>query len=138
MGDQLISFETAKLAKEKGFILGIGWHGIDGKFYHNGQLTDNHRGDNPCAPTQSLLQKWLRERKSPIVLEVNFGVIDDSESAFTWHISEYVPEGVEGTRKKDEMDFWKNYDSFVCVSGAWYETYEEALEEGLIETLNLI
>jgi hypothetical protein len=143
MKEQLINFETAKLAKDRGFdeetVKGYYKHGdarlllwIDSENY-------NEQKDFVCAaPTQSLLQKWLREMNSPIVLEVNFGCIDDSESAYTWHIREYVDEGVEGTRKKDEYDFWKNQDSFTHCGGDWYSTYEKALEEGLQKSLKLI
>ena len=31
--EQLITFDTAKLAKDKGFKLGIGWHGFEDWFY---------------------------------------------------------------------------------------------------------
>lgn len=136
MEEQLISFETAKLAHEKGFF-------YKGMMYRKGGTLSDGKGfmsnlDLYSAPTQSILQKWLRERKSPIVVEVNFGVIDDSESAYTWHIREYQHEGVEGTRKKNETDFWENYDSFISVSGNWFGTYEEALEKGLLRALKLI
>jgi hypothetical protein len=67
MKEELITFETAKLAKEKGFDLEVR------DYYHpNYGLTDisdelcNMNGSNWAkgyysAPTQSLLQKWLRE-----------------------------------------------------------------------------
>jgi hypothetical protein len=160
MKEQLINFEAAKLAKEKGFdidalhfyvkhhkckVFGIDEHGryypstnTPKKLYTIGQDAVLGIENVYFAPTQSLLQKWLREMNSPIVLEVNFGCIDDSESAYTWNIREYVDEGVEGTRKKDESDFWKNYDSFTHCGGDWYSTYEKALEEGLQKALKLI
>ncbi len=89
------------------------------------------------APTQSLLQKWLREKHN-IVVTINFTVIDDSEKAFVWIINQYVEEGIENTRKKDIQDFWKEYQSFSEKRMSWFETYEEALEKGLFEALNLI
>ena len=46
MKEQLILFETAKLAKEKGFLNSIHYDGMGGYFTNT---------------TQSLLQKWLRE-----------------------------------------------------------------------------
>lgn len=63
MIEEIISFETAVLAKEKGFDLRatssmymcMGEH--EGKL---GNSTDCHK--YICAPTQSLLQKWLREK----------------------------------------------------------------------------
>lgn len=70
MDDQLITFETAKLAKEKGFTL----DGDHKCYIPNGQLFpssfDISNYDSAvareftktfAAPSQSLLQKWLRE-----------------------------------------------------------------------------
>ncbi len=67
MEEQLITYRTAKLAKEKGFDVAV-------KFYYqiNGELVQNSTlafsnsfwTDSVhvyTAPTQSLLQKWLRE-----------------------------------------------------------------------------
>lgn len=95
MKEQLISFETAKLAKEKDFPFidnyHLQWYDKEGKLYyvqfpHDESLSSyfnkvylkdntlyngiNDTKDNPIvryeddlylAPTQSLLQKWLRE-----------------------------------------------------------------------------
>lgn len=63
MEDQLISFETAKLAKEKGFNL---WTSCKAHFplYLKGEIEYRDFIRNigePLAPTQSLLQRWLRE-----------------------------------------------------------------------------
>ena len=72
MEDELIKFETAKLAKEKGFLL----HTIDVFYQYDGTKSLCHRNskralqvqdmDRPeCyAPTQSLLQKFLWEEHS--------------------------------------------------------------------------
>ena len=68
MEEQLISFETAKLAKEKDY----GGKGLTTSYgyYRDGILcsipTNNKSDfcgeDEYSAPTQSLLQKWLREK----------------------------------------------------------------------------
>ena len=56
MKEELISFKTAKLAKEKGF--------------NNNFIIGNVYNTNP---TQNLLQKWLREVHGTIVqVECNF------------------------------------------------------------------
>ena len=76
MEDTLIKFETAKLAKEKGFFqetnrLEIPYYNYKGEF--KGDVSDWRirkyiRGENTSdiefvsAPTQSLLAKWLREQ----------------------------------------------------------------------------
>jgi Mg2+/Co2+ transporter CorB len=54
MTDQLISFETAKLAKEKGFNIKHYWY-------------------NDIRPTQSLLQKWLREKHGIHIVIQKYG-----------------------------------------------------------------
>jgi len=80
------------------------------------------------------LQKWLREEHN-IILIVKFETIDDSETAYTWNIIEYIEEGVG--RKKDTWDFYKRTDYF-SKRMMWWKIYEEALEEGLKEALKLI
>ena len=72
MNEQLISLKTAKLAKKKGFDIKTEWAFINYysedyigireyicKKYH----TNVYNGSNPVylRPTQSLLQRWLRE-----------------------------------------------------------------------------
>ena len=54
MEEQLISFETAVLAKEKGFEFRVVWE------YILGFKEDSER--DKYLPTQSLLAKWLREK----------------------------------------------------------------------------
>ena len=58
--DELVSFETAKLAKEKGFDVPT-----DFCYEKSGNLV---RVGSISAPTQSLLQRWLREEER---IEVN-------------------------------------------------------------------
>lgn len=81
MKDQLISFETAKLAKEKGFKIKTKFsykqpvvtkrgtnirekrdYKIERTNYQYTSFTEiSYPNENYSAPTQSLLQKWLRE-----------------------------------------------------------------------------
>ena len=115
MKEQLISFETAKLAKEKGFKLGIGWHGFEDKFFdENGNPSNNHRGGNLCRPTQSLLQKWLRVEHN---IEVNA-----------------VPTGLRQSKRYLPRFWFSGYE----YNGIDFKTHEEALEIGLQEALKLI
>ncbi len=93
MIEELISFETAKLAKEKGF------------------------NEQCSAPTQSLLQKWLREVHN-IHVNVSYGL------TFTFKIN--------GDLKGNDYVDYSNIEEY------WSRTYEEALEKGLIEGLKLI
>ena len=141
MEEQLISYETAKLANDKGFKgkLGIGVKYNLGQYYNhegklNGSVSVEHlRGIvnneiNPeplvAAPTQSLLQKWLRDVH-------NIHIIVEFESG-SWH---YIV-------KNFYIDIETNVKQSQNVTQDWYlndcDTYEEALEIGLQEALKLI
>ena len=125
MEEQLISFETAKLAKEKGFYQEpnrrkVPYYNYKGEF--NGDVTDWLRKylreedtsdvESVSAPTQSLLAKWLRE-------EHNI------------HLIAYKNINIDG------------YDwCFITTDGITninsYKTYEEAYEIGLYQALLLL
>lgn len=132
MIDVLVTFETAELAKEKGFDLLVNdYYCIDAK----GKITkDNGDGDSEyiclnhnkypkyySAPTQSLLQKWLRETHG-VYIGVYHDLSKDREG-----IQYYTAWGILNDPTKggyDEYNDWK--------------TYEEALEVGLQEALKRI
>ena len=126
MEDTRVTFETAKLAKEKGFFqetnrLEIPYYNYKGEF--KGDVSDWRirkyiRGENTSdiefvsAPTQSLLAKWLREKHNI-------------------HLIAYKNINIDG------------YDwCFITTDGITninsYKTYEEAYEIGLQEALKLI
>lgn len=113
--EQLITFETAKLAKEKGFDL----------IANSQQLTSHDVGQGVkltghSLPTQSLLQKWLRNNYNIWVnLEIsNAGIF---------------PEILE---IKDGVI---NVDERVTINKVFSKNeYELALETGLLEALKLI
>lgn len=126
MKEQLISFETAKLAKEKGFNIPCKYfykekyiNAIEYEVVHDGHLEANWNENfkySPAecsAPTQSLLQKWLRD-KYEIIICIIFEL--DSYEIL--------------------IDNKHNTGSFQV--GDVYKTYEEALEVGLQEALKLI
>ena len=126
MEDTRINFETAKLAKEKGFPqetnrLEIPYYNYKGEFkgdvsdwrvrkYIRGEDTSNI--EFVSAPTQSMLAKWLREQHNI-------------------HLIAYKNINIDG------------YDwCFITTDGITninsYKTYEEAYEIGLQEALKLI
>lgn len=122
MEEQLILFETAKLAKEKGF-----WLFTDQEFTCGGELNfrRNCSTNRLCsAPTQSLLQKWLREVHHLCVTIEHYSGVHFKDMSFTWRItgSVYFTE--------NEFDVSEPSDP--------YDSYEEALEIGLFEALKLI
>ena len=126
MKEELVSFETAKLLKEKGFdevwcnhIYCIGYNTIP----EDNELLECDWRNNvkgqfhlALAPTQSLAQKWLREKHS-IHVELY-----RNASGWGWILT---------TTNTGSTLLEINNDIF-------FDTYEEALEEGLKESLNLI
>ena len=132
MEDTRINFETAKLAKEKGFPqetnrLEIPYYNYKGEF--KGDVSDWRirkyiRGEDTSdiefvsAPTQSLLSKWLREQHNIDVWVTPY--LDDKKKEYNYMIVN------------------RNIDVYDLISGNEYNTYEEAYEVGLQETLKLI
>lgn len=120
MKEQLISFDTAKLAKEKGFNYQCNrfyFHDKELGFMLGGEINSNLQLKNTSAPTQSLLQKWLRDEKSLCVFalpSISGGWYSDMTRI---HNVFYI--GDPELRDK-------------------YPTYEEALEDGLFKALELI
>tara|TARA_R110000850_G_scaffold34024_2_gene92267 strand:- start:6352 stop:6720 length:369 start_codon:yes stop_codon:yes gene_type:complete len=122
MKDELITFSTAKLAKEKGFRelckYGYGkkgelrWFDEDANFnFYKGTYVQL------SAPTQSLLQRWLRDEKNiSVEVKLNFNI-----NYFNWAVYQIKPQNV-----------------ICCQKVVGLYTYEEALENGLQEALKLI
>jgi len=153
--EQYISFETAKLAKEKSLDLPHTHYYVypfmnfkaDGQLNKNlmpedyndnmFQIVKNRKGQPHIAPayTQAFLQQYLREIHN-IRLLIDFETIDDSETAYVWNIVYDIPEG-KG-RKKDTWDFYERLSSFSMELMTWYKTYEEALEFGLQRALGMV
>lgn len=136
MKEQLISFEVAKLAKEKGFDLNSpGFYSCDDpssgtkgnqlvlrdwEKWTNFGSEDSQEGTFIySAPTQSLLQKWLRDIHN-IYVEP-FPIIGRSNLSFSWQI--YTKNNIWGINK---------------FTGRKFSTYEETLEAVLLEALKLI
>lgn len=125
MEEQLIGLEVAELAKAKGFVeICSGCYDVNGKLY-SGMAHTNHMGKTIfSAPTQSLLQRWLREKH-----RVNLCIIPI----------------YGGTKVEGKQTGWLCYTPYEdaafnglpSISLADY-TYEEALERGLREVLKLI
>jgi hypothetical protein len=135
MQEQIISFETAKLAKEKGFDweCNHSWddRSLD-KIDKTNELVKHSKykafnTDDMCdqlmlysAPTQSILQKWLREVHG---LFVNVEHYENKAYRRTWTYSISTVFQV--------LENYNFEDNRVL-------TYEEALEEGLQEALKNI
>ena len=152
MKEELITFETAKLAYEKGYtreVVGISFTSTRRNYYNmqgklNGDCIDFVRdilkyGKQKSkikhilypATSQSLLQRWLRE-------EYSIDVVLDPER---------YKNGVNYMVQAQKWDLQADHEinpNFIVKGSYWfndngeYPTYEEALEKGLQEALKLI
>lgn len=141
MLDQIVKFNNAVLAYNNGFDIPV----LD-CYNENGEIGDNEDliyinynkwaktiGSNQnlySAPSQTLLQKWLREKHQ---IEVK-----------VW--AEYYPTGINWcvqslqwdlTLDPKTTDLIKN-GTFCFGDNGEFKTYEEALELGLEEALKMI
>lgn len=98
--EEICTYEVAKLAKEKGFDV---------------PTAKNYRHENGAtcnAPTQSLLQRWLREEKGYYV----YPFFDNESKRWTWVCRERTG------------DMWI---PLVDFEERHFDTYELALEDAL-------
>ncbi|GAG03847.1 unnamed protein product [marine sediment metagenome] len=127
MKDEQITFETAVLAKEKGFNEEADCYymisdkgsillGVRRDDYEPNKMVTNDEGVNVAVVvTQSLLQRWLREEHF-----IDVFVIDSiKENHYDWEIK------LEDYKAKLECD-------------QYYLHYELALEAGLKKALTII
>lgn len=162
MKETRITFETAKLAKEKKFNIEVTHcygenHRECGEYElleYNSLCTGNsdelinritgyndycwlptidyntqgyYRDYYYSAPTQSLLQKWLRDiHKIEVLVYCN-------ASGWMWELNKsfYKNDISGGTHIS-----WSNY-SGINESGEW-DTFEEALEDGIVNALKTL
>lgn len=142
MKDELISFETAVLAKEKGFNLKVLNYYVENYragddfilisdigdlLQVGGNIHDPYEDHNNVnyifkrysVPTQSLLQRWLREVHG---LHVSPELQWYRDVEIGWYAS------------IEEISTIK----WIYDGGDCFNTYEKALEKGLLEALKLI
>ena len=123
MTEELVTLETAKLLREKGFneyckdIIKE-----DNNRIMQSVFRTNKNLPKLCysRPTQSVAQKWLRETKNLHI------TIYNSASGYTYDIS-----------KADMGTVLYCFPKGPNDAGNW-DTYEEALETGIRESLKLI
>lgn len=127
MTEELVTLETAKLLKEKGFNepCMIAMNIEDGRQYGTNR-TNSELPIKVCShPTQSVAQKWLREIRGVYVyVEPVIGK--------RWKLSfcDFNVPTEESDWMENEINKGNGYKVYV--------TYEEALEAGLQEALKLI
>jgi len=141
MEDQKVSFETAKLAKEKGFDVDVrsfyteyhktnksdnpafctkeGEIEVESGYFVNNGIGELSNENYTCyaRPTQSLLRRWLFEKHNIDVLP------------FKTYSKSRLGECYECKYNDGGLILTTNFDS---------ETYEDGLEKGLQEALKLL
>ena len=123
MTEEFVTLETAKLMKEKGFneycknVIDID-NILKVTLYRT-----NSNLPKQCfsLPTQSIAQKWLRETKN-LHIEIYRSAVGYGYA---------IVKADNGTWQEDD-------DSKGTNDGGLWDTYEEALEAGLVECLKLI
>jgi hypothetical protein len=148
MQEKLIKFETAKLAKEKGFdiytrqafCINGNWVSYNVSSYHGlgepqGYRYYNREEDYYAQPTQSLLQKWLRDIHN-IHIDINlYDLPNDNKNRYIFYktfISTFpINNGFMGSSNKIQI---KGPIGNLYL----FDSYETALEYGLLEALKLI
>jgi hypothetical protein len=158
MKEQLITFETAKLAKEKGFdeICKGFYYAGHYETWKEGEETNNSSeifDSNSCtAPTQGLLQKWLREiydihinirhedyfhlsKYKYFHYDISQGSLTDVTKNVDLHgdILDECSQDIPGNYLNDEK-----FSKLVFEREFAFKTYEEALEHGLQEAIKFI
>jgi len=138
MTEQLISFETAKLAKEKGFDNGSDTFYAKNTVFKSwdlyviddigGRHYNSKNNSQYEAPTQSLLQKWLRDEHKLHILIHPDKMTEYNNGELFFNCS------VKLNARDYEYALILRHKSKI----AEYNTYEEALEEGLKQSLKLI
>lgn len=125
MEDQLIGFEVAQLAKKKGFdIVGNLMYATTGQPETFNQTRWVLYRDYCHAPTQSLLQAWLRQKKF-----IHVNVIEKVYDQYTFNITILV----EGGNIISVWDYSCFYDT-----NSYLPEYEYALELALKHALEII
>lgn len=125
MTEELVTLETAKLLKEKGFNEFCEFAYADEDLHimglHSTNSFFNEIGCGYTTPTKSIAQKWLRETKN-LHIEIyrnacGYGYIIVKANNGTW----MKADGSKGPN-----------------DGGKWDAYEEALEAGIFEALKLI
>lgn len=122
MKEQLISLDTAKLAKEKGFDIPVRGRFVFVSSIENfvsySHYGEEHYFNEKCLwqPTLSFLQQWLREvhgiHVSPIFI------------------------GPDTNKYQCRIDIENSGKS--AIYSIWFTSYQECLDAGLQEALKLI
>jgi len=110
----IIEYDSTKIQFEKGEVIDAAMRN------YNSQNTDNNNWRICSAPNQSLLQRWLREKYNLHVrVDISLNVFEEN-----WYFEvQKIPVGVT---------------YMVSESTPFFNSYEEAMEAGLLTALKQI
>ena len=138
MEEQLISFETAKLAKEKGFKLPLhsnrNYYNLNGNIHPYNWFNQFELADYTDAPTQSLLAKWLREVHNCFIDILPHRDGDSKNKQWKSKKDVFWSVEVDYYGKKFEIPYTEESDFIKTFNNS----YEKALEIGIFQALKLI
>lgn len=150
--DVMVSFETALLTKEKGYLQestklsqpyynhkgelnGSSLDYIKARFaFRDGKISQEEvdKVDSIRAMSQSLLQKWIREN-----FKLHIQITTEAfKNGYNWNI-----QVIDLDFDNSNTEFWKEFGARTTGlygDNGEYKTYEEALEFGLQLALKLI
>lgn len=139
--EEIINFDTAKLAKSKGleivadlwgeytYYKSDGLRGKANKIGYQERYTYEKGELYPCV-SQGMLQKWLRDNHA---IEISPRATFGSTQSYVCFVNRDI---IRDGELADMGEIGRN--SGVLLDHKLYDTYEEALEEGLLEGLKLI
>lgn len=154
MIEQIISFETAKLAKMRGMLEpSHNWYNFSGLLICNFPdvmyPSNDLKFPSYSASTQSLLQKWLRDEHDINVISIPerlasknlyywYMVLQGDKEINDWqtrfsNILKKSEQNIEGNHVNEDL-----FEKYLYEDKFAFKTYEEALEAGLFEALKLI
>ena len=154
--DKIISFETAKLAKEKGYFppiikleklgvplykLGMGSYNAEGEFAFRNYY--NQTNPHYLAPEKQELQEWLVKNKILVLVDYCYECTDTSYFYKIYKLNENgKPETVPiiGAHYYKDGSYEENIVGYRDYKRSYkdYKTYSDALEAGLQEALKMI
>ena len=119
--EQFVSFDTAKMLKEAGFDAPCTSQYTEGEYIWNVGYPENFNQDEVgySRPTQALAARWLREvHKLHVFAKRTYEYALDK---FSWGY--YI--------QSSNYEYCKNFE-------IGFDSYEQAIEEGLCEAIKLI
>lgn len=124
ISEDYVSFETAKLLKEKGFDEPTLYYYIAGHLLQHYSLLSNGDTAGTSAPTLQMAMKWLREKYNLFIEIQCYGCGADEEAhfEFSFVVSEFM-----------------QFDNKICTTvglkekkaKSQHNTYEEACEAAI-------